>query len=391
MPFFSSLIKKCEEKLKKKGEPMEAPPAYDPDNPPTRWEKAVMGLNGIIQQVVKIDPDGVDVICFPGVGGDNTVDVYRNVKDPKGIENLVKSREPGGGCNMGQALDQVFKDAFTRGFERPCSVLIFTAGRPEDHEQMCVNIKNAAQAIQKSEDLTLTFVQVGDDQWAEGFLKHLDENMTATNVSTGETVDIVDTVKDEDIKNAVGEMKESGFLGGGGAGALMGAFAGAAMGVGGMYLYNKIQAKKRTEGWNGQWKATFQGEEMAVLTVSDDMAGNLTIEGGPDGVALTGNYAEGEDGYNIILNPTDMDAIVGTVEDEHNISWSDGTHWEEVPPEGTHWSTYVAAGTAGASAVGGVGYLCQKKFFNKAANGVKSDYVIVMDRSQMMTLTDTGK
>lgn len=380
MGWFSKMLKKGQEELEK----AEAPPAFDPDNPPTRWEKAVMCLNGIIHQVVKIDPDGVDVYCFPGVGGDGTVDDYLHIKGPEGVEKLVNTREPGGSCNMGQAMDMVFKGAFERGFERPCSVLVFTAGRPEDHEQLCQNIQNAANAVKNPGDLTITFVQVGDDQWATGFLEHLDKNLTLTS-AYGDTIDLVDTVKDEDIKNAVGEMKEGGFFDKGGAGSLMGAFAGAAMGVGGMYMYNKTQAKKRTEGWNGQWRATKDGEEIAVLTVTDDMEGNLTIEGWPEGEPTTGSYAEGEGGYVMMRS-----SIEGTMEDEHNIDWSDGTRWEEVKPDGGHWSTYVAAGTGGAATGGAAGYLCQKKFFNKAANKVPSDYVIVMDRSSLMLEKDSG-
>jgi len=287
-------------------------------------------------------------------------------------------------------MDVVLKEAFERGFdERPCSVLVLTAGRPDDHEELSKKLAEAATKVKKDSDLTVTFVQVGDDEWAEKYLSHLDTELKTTNAD-GEEIDIVDAIKDEDIKKAVGEIKSSK----GTAGALAGAFMGAAMGAGGMYLANKMNAKKRTEGWNGKWKATFEGDEIAVLEVKDDGEGNLEISGWPDNAtASSGSYAENEEGgYNIqMTGPDDDELVVGTVEDEHTINWDDGTKWEEVPPEGVNWAAVAGVGLAGAAAGGATGYLLDKKFFNKANKGVKSDYVIVLDRSSMMAVPDSGK
>merc|ERR1719378_1751202 len=74
-------------------------------------------------------------------------------------------------------------------------------------------------------------------------------------------------------------------------GALLGAVAGAALGVGGMYAYNKQQAKKN-EGnvWGGKWVVTYDGDEITTLTVEDDHNGNLRIEGFPSGEPTTGTY-----------------------------------------------------------------------------------------------------
>lgn len=399
---FAALQKGDTEALQKEAEkamlkasgttPKAEPPKQSDGPPPTRWEKSVVCMNGIVAQVSKIDPDGIDVVCFPGSGGEGGMDhdIYRNVKDTKGLEALVTAQPPKGPCKMGAAMDVVLKEAFERGFdERPCSVLVLTAGRPDDHEELSKKLAEAATKVKKDSDLTVTFVQVGDDEWAEKYLSHLDTELKTTNAD-GEEIDIVDAIKDEDIKKAVGEIKSSK----GTAGALAGAFMGAAMGAGGMYLANKMNAKKRTEGWNGKWKATFEGDEIAVLEVKDDGEGNLEISGWPDNAtASSGSYAENEEGgYNIqMTGPDDDELVVGTVEDEHTINWDDGTKWEEVPPEGVNWAAVAGVGLAGAAAGGATGYLLDKKFFNKANKGVKSDYVIVLDRSSMMAVPDSGK
>lgn len=361
------------------------------DSPPTRWEKAVIGMNAMVSEVSKFDPDGVDVVCFPGSGGEGGYehDIYRNIKDISGLEALVTAREPQGPCKMGQAMDVVLKEAFSK--DSSCSILVLTAGRPDDHEQLSKSLEDAAKKVNKNKDITVTFVQVGDDEWATKYLKYLDDRSTTNDA--GEEVDIVDAIKDEDIKKAVKEMKE-GKSSSGATGAIAGAFAGAAMGVGGMYLVNNINAKKRTKGWNGKWRALYDGEEIAVLKVKDDMDGCLEIKGWPDNCESFGNYAEDtQGGYNIQHSSPDYpeDIVIGTIEDEHTIAWDDGTRWEEVPPKGKSWLAYSGAAVAGAVVGGATGYLLEKKFFNKASKKAKNDYVIVLDRSQMMAVPDLGK
>jgi len=372
-----SLFKKGEEKLKEY-QAAKASMTTPKSDPVTCWEKAVLGLNGVVNQVIKIDPNGIDVVCFPG--SSDSVDIYRNLKDTKNVEDLVTAKEPSGSCNMGQALEVVFNEALERGFEKSTSVLVFTAGKPEDDTAVIESIQDFAKNLESEEDFSLTFVQIGDSESALEFLSELATDLDCVSAS-GEKIDIVDTVKDEDIQKAMGEVKS----GSGGKGALIGGLAGAALGAGGMYFYNRTQAKKRTEGWNGQWKVIQDGEELSVLNVTDDMEGNLAINDG-----TTGNYTESEDAYNITrYNENSFEPIYGTVEDEHNISWSDGTRWEEV--DGQDWTAIAAAGAAGAAAGSGMGYVMHKKFFKKAEDKEPSEYVIVMDRSYTMNAVDHGK
>jgi hypothetical protein len=121
----------------------------------------------------------------------------------------------------------------------------------------------------------------------------------------------------------------------------------------------------------------------------------LKIKGWPGGIVSYGNYAELENdaGYNIQHSTPDdpEDIVIGTIEDEHTIAWDDGTRWEEIPPKGGSWAGYAGAAITGAVVGGATGYLMEKKFFNKASKKVKSDYVIVLDRSGMMAIPDTGK
>lgn len=365
---------------------------------PTRWEKSIVAMHGMVKQVSKVDPDGLDIVCFGGsADGSETkkgkITVFRSVKNAKDIQKMVTSKLPSGPCNMGKAMDYVLHDAFKRGFKkRPCGILVLTAGRPDDSERLEKSLQEAAEKIAKAgykeSPLSVTFVHVGDDEKAEDYMQHLSNNCMSTSKSkkTGKVVDIVDSIKDKDIQAAMKEIK--GTKSSGKTGAIIGAFAGAAMGVGGLYLYNKKQAKKRTKGWNGKWKATYDGCELATLKVKDDMKGKLIIDGFSGG-RTTGRYVGNKQGYSITFRDADCHwKITGDIEDEHTIFWSDGTRWDEIPPKGAKWTHYAAAGAAGAATGGAIGYLLDKKFFKKASKKDQCDYVIMVDRSAMMAVKD---
>jgi len=370
---------------------------------PTRWEKAVVALNGMVQQVSKVDPDGLDIVCFGGDANPDAkspskskISVYRNVKNHKEIEDMVTSKLPAGLCHMGKAMDFVLQEAFDRGFKkRPCGILVLTAGCPDDAKKLEQSLQRAAETIArggyKESPLSVTFVHVGDDEKAEEYMQHLANDMASHKKSkkTGEVVDIVDTIKDRDIQAAMKEIK--GTKSTGTTGAIIGAFAGAAMGIGGMRLYNKNQAKKRTIGWNGTWTASYDSCTIATLTIKDDLKGKLEITGF-DGGRTTGRYVENKNGYTITFRDADEHwLITGDIEDEHTISWTDGTRWNEVPPKGGNWKQYAGAAVAGAATGGAVGYLLDKNFFKKASKKDQADYVILVDRSAMMAIQDKSR
>jgi hypothetical protein len=205
---------------------------------PTRWEKACLALNGMIKQVSKVDPDGLDIVCFGGSNDPNSKpNIYRNVKNVKDVERLVTSKLPSGLCYMGNAIDICLNEAFTRGFKkRPCGILILTAGQPDDTKQLEKSLINASNKIaelgEKESPLSITIVHVGDDLDAEEYMRYLDSNMNSTvkNKKTNEYVNIIDTIKDTDIKAAMKEIKGTQSSSGT-TGAIIGGFAGAAMGT----------------------------------------------------------------------------------------------------------------------------------------------------------------
>jgi len=320
-------------------------------------------------------------------------------KNTKKVSEMVNDKRPSGACNMGAALNEAIKDAFDKDLTKmPGAILVLTGNVPDDADELVSTLQSTVTRLAETCEtmpLSVTFVQLGNDSNVESFFARMDGQMQATCAANGETFDLVDTIKDEEIQAAMAEVK--GTESSGKNGALIGAFAGAALGVGGMYLYNKQQAKQRTKGWGGKWQVTYEGEEISILNVTDDEQGNLNIEGFPSGEPTTGAYsvlseeeqADENVEYTISFkDPSGDYEIEGTVEDEHAITWSDGTRWDEMEQDGAHWSKYAAAGIGGAAAAGATGYLLDKKFFNKASKEDQCQYLILLDRSAGMRKID---
>jgi len=384
---------------------------------------ALVGTDAIVAQVTKFDPDGVDVVVVGGglgaIGEEESdftadeacnsttdsgkIEWHRAIKNTKGLEAKIGSEDPVGPCYMGKAIEQVLEEALEDKDlrERPCSVLVLTAGKPDDAERLETALQSAADTVrdrggQANSPLSVTFIQVGKDKEASKYLRYLDKKLTAAS-EDGNDVDIVDTMSYAEIQETMDAMKEeaekSKKKGSNGKnGAILGAVAGAAVGLGGMYLYNKKKEKKRvTSGsWGGKWKCFYEKEEIAVLDVTDDKNGNLTIEGLQD--TLYGSYST-DDENDVFIRFTDPTGEVVEGEfDEANfiLNWSDGTRWEAVNKH-QHWTRYAGAATVGAAAFGAAGYAVDKKFFNKIQKEDQCDYVIVVDRSAAMALRDGAK
>lgn len=377
----------------------------------TRWEKTVVATDSIVNAVGRFDPDGIDIVCVGGAGKsleesfeapNDAIEWHTNIIDSMGIEEKITARVPGGPCSLGKAMLQVLTKAMEKDLsERPCSVLVLTAGKPDDSELLEDTLKKTSQAVADKGGiekcpLSITFIQIGKDEDAEAYLKYLDKQMVGFSDETGKKVDIVDTMGFQELKNTVDKIdkdaeeqnatqKKNGVVA-----TAIGAVAGAAIGAGGMYLKNQQKAKKRVQSgsWGGTWKCTYDGYEISTLTVTDDSKGNLLIEGLEE--PLKGTYkhaangdAEDDDFYIQITEPSGGDVVTGTPAGKA-IVWSDGTQWESL----SGWAGYLGAATAGAATAGMAGYAIQKSFFTKIIAEEDCDYFLVLDRSYKMGHVD---
>jgi len=76
----------------------------------------------------------------------------------------------------------------------PTTILVITDGVPNDKNAVVQTIKDAANMLQRDEDLSITFVQIGNDAEATKYLIHLDDTLS------GAKFDIVDRVTSQEMQ-----------------------------------------------------------------------------------------------------------------------------------------------------------------------------------------------
>ena len=92
---------------------------------------------------------------------------------------------------MSEVLEAAFQEHFTG--KRETTILVITDGAPDSQSEVEDVIKKAANRLMRDEDLSVTFVQIGNDQSATKFLKKLDDDLECK-------FDIVDTVTVEEME-----------------------------------------------------------------------------------------------------------------------------------------------------------------------------------------------
>lgn len=153
----------------------------------TRWEAVQESALGFARDVGALDSDGIDVVIFSGAG----IQSHTGVTADK-VKDVFATRGPRGSTPLAEALTEGLKLAGKS--DKKDFIVVFTDGVPDDKAAAAKVIIEAANRQESDEDLTILFVQVGDDAAATAYLKSLDDDLT------GAKFDIVDarTVQEAD-------------------------------------------------------------------------------------------------------------------------------------------------------------------------------------------------
>lgn len=164
----------------------------------TRWQQAHNISKAIAEICNKFDDDGIDIILF-----DNQVIVYNGVPDTK-VDEIFRKNSPSGSTDTDKAIKAalpeyfpstggIFKNLFGTSKQvirvKPIILLIFTDGAPNNQQAVVDAIINVTKQISSRNDVSMSFLQLGDDHSARVFLKKLDDDL----IKVGAKFDIVDT------------------------------------------------------------------------------------------------------------------------------------------------------------------------------------------------------
>jgi hypothetical protein len=146
-------------------------------------------LQGVVNDLCKVDSDGIDLYTFGG----------RDVITTKGVtaqnaKTILASAWNGGSTPLHLCIERMIADASTSTKKVFC--MIFTDGQPDKHDAVIKLLVDQANRQESDSQLTFQFVQVGDNAQATAFLKMLDDDLQS---KYGAKNDIVDVITVDDV------------------------------------------------------------------------------------------------------------------------------------------------------------------------------------------------
>jgi uncharacterized protein with von Willebrand factor type A (vWA) domain len=174
----------------------------------SRWEMMQESTLALARKCEEFDPDGITIYIFS-----NRFIRYDNVTASK-ISQIFKESEPIGTTRLAEVL----QDALNSYFQRKASgktkqngetIVVVTDGEPDDRKAVMKVIIEASRQMERDEELAISFIQIGNEPEATGFLKRLDNELKSKNESDGGAkFDIVDTITIDEIENEQLTLKE---------------------------------------------------------------------------------------------------------------------------------------------------------------------------------------
>lgn len=156
----------------------------------TRWQEAQETIFGLASILGQYDTDGIDIVVFGG-----GVEVFEGVTAEK-VADIFQKRSPRGSTPLAEAIREIDK---LNGDGKKAVAIIFTDGEPDDQADAESAIIAAAGKLEKDEDFTILFVQIGDDAGAARFLAHLDDGLTSAKFDIVDTISAADADRMEPI------------------------------------------------------------------------------------------------------------------------------------------------------------------------------------------------
>lgn len=175
--------------------------AVSPPKFAERWDAAQSAVVALLQKCQEMDADGITL--YVSCRSPEETCLFKKYEQVQAadLEQVIQAGYPPETID----LHTVLKTALDAYFERKAAaqtkphgevILVLLDGEPSDRMALAKLIKNATQQLDSDQELRLSFLQIGQDQIAQGFLAALDDNLH----TLGAKFDIVDTKLMEQIQ-----------------------------------------------------------------------------------------------------------------------------------------------------------------------------------------------
>ena len=160
------------------------------DKTKTLFQETQCVIEKFVDHICTWDPDGPDLYLF---SSDFTSE--KNVKNPETVKEFFKRNSPSGSTDMVLPLSDAFKTHFDKKSTNPnqrTTLLVITDGQPDSEIALKNLLISTANRVNDDEELSVSFIQVGNNSSATTFLKSLDDQLKTP-------IDIVDTISYDQI------------------------------------------------------------------------------------------------------------------------------------------------------------------------------------------------
>lgn len=154
----------------------------------TAWTQAESAIVDLAQQCEAFDPDGITVYttALPCHKYDHTTS--------QKITEIFREYQPVDTVNLTDVLQIAIENYFHRKAQAQAKpngaiILVILDSEPDDRMEMVNLIVETTQRMERNEELGISFIQVGEDLLARGFLQSLDDDLH----QAGAKFDMVDT------------------------------------------------------------------------------------------------------------------------------------------------------------------------------------------------------
>lgn len=152
----------------------------------TRWDWCREQMLGFTRQTASVFRQGIDVLLFS-----SEYQAFPNVNF-NAVRNVFTSNRPSGGTQMSEPLEAVFNEHFRKrdqlGNTKKLIVEVISDGEPSDKGQVAAVIARATQRMQKPDEITVSFIQIGNERDGASALTYFDNHL----MRDGALQDIVD-------------------------------------------------------------------------------------------------------------------------------------------------------------------------------------------------------
>jgi hypothetical protein len=152
----------------------------------TLWADVESAIEIVAPQSIIRDSDGITLYFF----GDK-FETYNNVKTEQSVMEIFKQNKPGGETKLTALMEEAMRPERVGVGE---SILVITDGSPNKREAVEDEIVKYTNLMKSKSELSISFIQIGDEISAKDWLKDLSSNLNYKEAK----YDIVDVATTEE-------------------------------------------------------------------------------------------------------------------------------------------------------------------------------------------------